>query len=110
MKFNGRGVYVSPTAKIHPSVRIGDHSTIYDNVEIGENSVICNDVILGEPTGSYYHDPAYENSPTIIGPDSFIRSHSIIYAGCTIGRRSRADIESRFEKTHSSGIIVRLVP
>jgi acetyltransferase-like isoleucine patch superfamily enzyme len=86
MKFNGRGVYVSPTARIHPSVRIGDHSTIYDNVEIGEHSVICNDVILGEPTGSYYHDPAYENSPTIIGPDSFIRSHSIIYAGCTIGR------------------------
>lgn len=85
MKFNGRNVFVSPSAKIGKNVRIGDNSTIYDNVVIGDDSVICNDTVLGEPLNSYYHDPAYANPPTIIGANSIIRSHTIIYAACTLG-------------------------
>lgn len=40
---------------------------------------------MGEPLASYYHDADYVNPPTVIGPDSLIRSHAIIYAACTIG-------------------------
>jgi len=85
MKFNNRNVYVSPKSKIGRNVKIGDNSAIYDNVEIGDNSIICNDTVLGEPLPAYYQAPDYENPPTAIGPDSLVRSHAIIYAGCTIG-------------------------
>ena len=85
MKFNARNVYISSKAKLGRNVKIGDNSVIYDNVQIGDNSIICNDCVMGEPLASYYHDADYVNPPTAIGPDSLIRSHSIIYAGCTIG-------------------------
>lgn len=85
MKFNGRNVHISPKAKLGRNVKIGDNCTIYDGVEIGDDSIICNDSVLGEPLNNYYSDPAYQNPPTIIGADSIIRSHSIIYADCKIG-------------------------
>ena len=85
MKFNGRGVYVSPLAKIGCNVRIGDGTVIYDNVEIGDGSVICNDCVIGEPLNPYYRDESYKNPPTRIGADAVIRSHAIIYANCKIG-------------------------
>ena len=87
MKFNGRNVHISKKARIGRNVKIGDNSAIYDHVEIGDNSIVCNDTVIGEPLTAYYHDSGYENPPTVIGSDSLIRSHSIIYAGCTIGRR-----------------------
>src|SRR6266496_4537332 len=86
MKFNGRNVWISPKAKIGSNVKIGDNSAIYDHVEIGDNSIICNDSVIGEPLVAYYHDPDYENPPTVMGPKSLVRSHSIIYAGCILGR------------------------
>jgi len=85
MKFNSRNIYVSPKSKIGHNVRIGDNTVIYDDVHIGDNSIICNDVVLGEPLNSYYQDPDYENPPCQIGANTTIRSHSIVYAGCTIG-------------------------
>lgn len=85
MKFNNRNVYISPNAKLGNNVRVGDNSTIYDNVEVGDNSVICNDTVIGEPLAAYYDDKPYENPPTVIGSNALVRSHSIIYAGCTIG-------------------------
>jgi acetyltransferase-like isoleucine patch superfamily enzyme len=60
-------------------------TVIYDNVEIGNNSIVCNDCVIGEPIPSYYEASTYENPPLVIGPDSLIRSHAIIYAGCSIG-------------------------
>ncbi len=86
MKFNNRNVFVSDKAKIGANVTIGDNTTIYDNVEVGENSIICNDSVLGEPLAGYYSTDTYENPPTVIGPNSLIRSHCIIYAGSSIGR------------------------
>lgn len=87
MKFNNRNVYISPNATLGKNVQIGDNTTIYDNVIIGDNTIICNDCIIGEPTGAYYKNPEkYENSNTIIGEDSLIRSHAIIYAGSTFGK------------------------
>jgi acetyltransferase-like isoleucine patch superfamily enzyme len=86
MKFNGKNVYVSPLAHLGKNVRIGDNSSIYDGVEIGDDCIICNDTVIGEPLTDYYYDTNYKNPPTVIGAGSLIRSNSIIYAGCRIGR------------------------
>lgn len=87
MKFNNRNVFVSPSAILGKNVRIGDGATIYDNVVIGDNSVIGNDCVIGEPLADYYYKANYENPQTVIGEDSFIRSHTIIYAGSTFGKK-----------------------
>lgn len=79
---------ISPSARIGNNVKIGNNTVIYDNVIVGDNTVICNDCVIGEPTSLYYHDTDnYENAPTVIGSNSLIRSHSIIYAGCTFGTK-----------------------
>lgn len=84
--FSGDGVKISPTAKIGKNVRIGDRAIIYDNVTIGDNTIICNDCVIGEPLNAYYSAPdEYENPRTVIGPDSLIRSHTIIYADSVFG-------------------------
>lgn len=85
MKFNGRNVHISKKAKIGSNVKIGDNTVIYDNVIIGDDTIICNNCIIGEPHTAYYYDNQYENSQTIIGKNSLIRSHAIIYAGNKIG-------------------------
>lgn len=85
-KFNGTNVHISPSAKIGKNVKIGDNTIIYDNVEIGDNSIVCNDCIIGEPLNAYYSEgESYVNPKTVIGANSLIRSHSIIYAGNTMG-------------------------
>ena len=74
------------SASIGDNVRIGDKTIIYDNVIIGDNTIVCNDCVLGEPLNSYYSNLAgYNNPKTIIGANSLIRSHTIIYAGNQIG-------------------------
>ena len=85
MKFNNRNVLISSSAKIGDNVKIGDNTVIYDNVIIEDNVTICNDCVIGEPLSSYYSDENYQNPPTLIGKDSMIRSHSIIYANSTFG-------------------------
>ena len=85
MKFTGRNISVSPTAKIADSARIGDGSTIYDNVVIDEGVVIGNDCVIGEPQSSFYENADYVNPVTRIGRDSLIRSHSIIYSDVSVG-------------------------
>jgi acetyltransferase-like isoleucine patch superfamily enzyme len=83
MKFNNINVNISKKAKIGINVKIGDNTTIYDNVVIGDNTIIANDCIIGEPTNDYYFKENYENPITLIGNDSLIRSHTIIYSGST---------------------------
>lgn len=86
MKFNNKSVEISPNAEIGRNVLIGDNTTIYDNVVIGDNTVIADNCTIGEPLGRYYSDIVnYQNPKTVIGADSLIRSHSIIYAGCSFG-------------------------
>ena len=85
MKFNNINVIISPKAKIGKNVRIGDNTTIYDNVEIGDNTIISNNCIIGEPLNDYYFNEEYNNPSTIIGENSLIRSHTIIYAGNVFG-------------------------
>ncbi len=85
MKFNGRNLQISTRAVIGKNVRIGDNTVIYDNVVIGDNTTICNDCVIGEPLNDYYSNSNYVNPETIIGGNSLIRSHSIIYAGNVTG-------------------------
>ena len=81
-KFNNKNVYISKSARIGHNVKIGDNTVIYDNVVIGDNTIICNDCVIGEPLNSYYSNiDTYENPETIIGNNSLIRSHTIVYAG-----------------------------
>lgn len=84
--FNGEKVKISPSAKIGKNVKIGNNTVIYDNVEVGDNTIICNDCVIGEPLNNYYyHMDKYENPKTIIGKNTLIRSHTIIYADNKFG-------------------------
>lgn len=86
MKFNNYNVrIIGENIKIGENVRIGDNSIIYDNVTIEDNATICNNCVIGEPLNDYYKNYDYVNPKTIIGKNTLIRSHSIIYAGSTFG-------------------------
>lgn len=85
-KFSGINIRISPSAKIGSNVKIGDNTVIYDNVVIGDNTIISNDCVIGEPLNCYYSNmDSYENPKTIIGANSLIRSHTIIYADNVFG-------------------------
>lgn len=85
MRFNNRNIYIGQNVQLGKNVRIGDNTSIYDNVIVGDNTVICDHCIIGEPTNAYYNDDKYTNPILKIGCNGLIRSHSIIYAGTTIG-------------------------
>ncbi len=85
MMFNNRNITISPKASIGKNVRIGDNTIIFDNVVIEDNVDIAHCCVLGEPLVTYYSDPDYENPATVIGANSLIRSHAIIYAGNKLG-------------------------
>jgi len=63
--------HVAATARLYDSVRLEPPSTVED---------FC---LVGVPT----RRPAPEGSETVIGSGSWIRSHSVIYAGNVIGRQ-----------------------
>jgi acetyltransferase-like isoleucine patch superfamily enzyme len=85
MMFNNHNLRISPTASIGKDVRIGDNTLIFDNVIIGDNATIAHSCVIGEPLNEYYSNPSYKNPTTIIGANSLIRSHAIIYAGNKLG-------------------------
>lgn len=58
------------------------NSCIYPNVAIGENVVLGAFVVVGEPP----REKARGELETVIGENSTIRSHTVIYAGNKIGR------------------------
>lgn len=68
-------------AKIGKDVTIGDFTVVHANVEVGDGCVIESHCIIGYPT------PLAEGHPLRIGPGALIRSHSVLYAGTTIGER-----------------------
>jgi len=85
MKFNNINVTLGKNVELGRNVKIGDNSTIYDNVKIGDDTIIANDCIIGEPITEYYLKSNYSNPTTVIGKNSLIRSHTIIYAGAELG-------------------------
>ena len=75
---------------IGKNVIIGHGSIIYPNVVIGSNTFIGPYSTLGEPTASFYNENSgnvdkHDFRKTLIGPNSIIRSHSIIYEDVEIG-------------------------
>lgn len=57
--------------------------TIYPNVETGDGVILDDYVIIGKPPRNCRSG----DLKTVIGEHSEIRSHTVIYAGNTIGRR-----------------------
>ena len=70
---------ISSKAVIGKNVSIGEYTIIHDNVIIGNNSIIEEFCILGYPTN------VSKGKPLIIGKDSHIRSHCVLYEGSTLG-------------------------
>lgn len=72
------------------NVIIGYGSIIYPNVVIGDNTIIGPYSTLGEPVSSFYNKDSasvetHNFRKTIIGAESVIRSHSVIYEDVVIG-------------------------
>jgi acetyltransferase-like isoleucine patch superfamily enzyme len=59
-----------------------DLSRVYDNVDLGAGTTVEDFCIVGTPP----RGAAAGDLPTVIGPGGTIRSHTVIYAGNTIGR------------------------
>ena len=75
---------------IGKDVVIGHGAIIYPNVTLGDNTIIGPYCTIGEPTGSFYNEHSamvekHDFKKTIIGANSVIRSHSIIYEDVKIG-------------------------
>jgi acetyltransferase-like isoleucine patch superfamily enzyme len=73
-------------ANIHPT------AIIYPNVKLGSEASVGPFCVIGEPP----RGDAPGTSQTVIGPDSTIRSHTVIYASNNIG--------SRFQTGHKVNI------
>lgn len=73
------GSYIHPKAKIGNNVSIGNFCSIHENVVINDNTVIESYCELG------IENSFCDGSPLIIGENSLIRSHSVLYANSIIG-------------------------
>ncbi len=88
----GKNVRLSPDVVIADGAVIADDTiiepgvVIYENVRIGPSSLIGAQCILGERLAAWRKDPCYINPELVIGEGSTIRSGTIIYAGCTMGK------------------------
>lgn len=80
-------VYIADGAVIEDGVIIETGAVIYENVVVGRGTFVGAQCILGERHQDYYQNPGYKNPPLIIGPDSVLRSGTIIYSGSTLGVR-----------------------
>jgi len=70
---------ISTKAKIGHNVIIEPYCIIHDNVEIGDNCFIGSFSEIGLPT------PLAQINKLVIGGNSTIRSHSVLYIGSMIG-------------------------
>jgi len=91
------------------NVIIGHGSIIYPNVVIGDNTFIGPYSTLGEPIGSFYNENSanvekHDFKKTIIGPNSVIRSHSIIYEEVEIGEGFQSGHRITIREKTSIGI------
>lgn len=76
---------------IHPTAHVSLKAKIGSNVSIGSFSIIHDDAVIGDDTRieSYCEigcpSKLAQGLPLVIGPDSWVRSHSVFYAGSTFG-------------------------
>ncbi len=75
---------IDPGAFLNADVEIGAYSIVGPGVELGARTVVSSHCRLGLDRGTVPR----ELTPCLsIGADSLIRSHTVIYDGCTIGPR-----------------------
>ena len=74
-----------------------ENRTIYPNVTLGKNVVIEDHCIIGYPPKGCQPGEI----ETIIGDNTIIRSHSVVYAGVTIGENCQVS-HSAFIREHTS--------
>lgn len=74
---------VSPDAEIGDGCEIGPFSIVHAGVRLGSDSVVGSHCEIGLP------GPAGSDATLEIGPAAVIRSHSVLYAGSTIGPELR---------------------
>ena len=78
---------------------ISKKAVIYPNVKLGKNCIIEDFVIIGAPPKG---SPAGEIE-TIIGDDSIIRSHTVIYAGNRIGNHFQTGNKANIRELNEIG-------
>jgi acetyltransferase-like isoleucine patch superfamily enzyme len=69
---------ISPNARIGQNVQIGYGTRIFESAEIGDNTVVGDHCLVGLPI-------AGSSAKTCIGPNSVVRSHSVIYQDVELG-------------------------
>lgn len=79
--------FLAENTLIGNNVQISKGVIVHDNTCIEDNTIIGPYCIIGEPASDYYSKNQHVFKKTIIGADSIIRSHSVIYEGVTIGER-----------------------
>ncbi len=99
---------VSSSASVGVGVSIGAFALVHDDVEIGSGTVVGPHCVLGEPTADFYRDGETNAGPCVVGANSVIRSHSVIYRGATIGNDFECGhrVTIREESTIGTGVRV----
>ena len=78
---------------------ISEKAIIYPNVKLGKNCIIEDFVIIGAPP----KDSFAGETETIIGDDSIIRSHTVIYAGNRIGNNFQTGNKANIRELNEIG-------
>ena len=94
---------------IGKDVVIGHGAIIYPNVTLGDNTIIGPYCTIGEPTGSFYNEHSamvekHDFKKTIVGANSVIRSHSVIYEDVEIGESFQTGHRVTIREKSSIGI------
>lgn len=94
--------HVSAEADIAEDVAIGPFSVVYGNVEIGGGTRIGSHCSIGEP-------PTLEaDGPLIVGANSLIRSHTVLYAGSRLGPHLETGHHVTIREGLTAGINLRV--
>ena len=78
---------------------ISERAIIYPNVKLGKNCIIEDFVIIGVPPKDYKPGEI----ETIIGDNSVIRSHTVIYAGNIIGNNFQTGNKANIRELNEIG-------
>ena len=87
---------VGASVKLGHDVTIGPFSVIHDGVTLGDRSVVGSHCVLGEEAASLDAPEDSSRRACVVGPDSLIRSHTVLYQGTTFG--------AHFETCHRATI------
>jgi acetyltransferase-like isoleucine patch superfamily enzyme len=97
---NDFNLFISPLASIGENVLIGSSVNIFGDCIIGDNAIIENNVTIGHPSFlelnklekkkfsslCEYYESACKSVTTKILKNAVIRSNSVVYSGCKIGK------------------------